>query len=243
METNNLIDTLNEINASRAYEVYVPSIKSNLKFKPLIIAQFSDFVDTVAKNSYFDLGFQQELTNTIRKNIITDNFDVNTLTELDKLCIALKIRINDISSTYNDKDISSKIDEIKALNHPDLLEIEEGGIKVVCKVPNLLTEENYISYSCNTLDQEVTDVEALKSILNIIFVAELSKYIDSIVVDANTYTQENNKENWIPTISTLPVSILNRVISYIDSIKQIKTKLLTIDENSKIDYDLRLFTT
>ena len=104
--SDKLIDILNQVNLTETYDIFIPSLKSVIKFKPVIIEQYRNFINSVANNPYFNIGFQQELTNLIMSNIISADVNVLQFNEIDKLAIAIAIRINDISSTLNDVDIT-----------------------------------------------------------------------------------------------------------------------------------------
>jgi hypothetical protein len=240
--SDNLIEILNQINLTELYDVYVPSLKKTVKFKPIIIEQYRNFIDSVANNPYFNVGFQQELTNLIKTNITSSDVNVDQLTEIDKLAITLSIRINDISSTHNNEDITFINQKITQLNIPDQQIITKDNIIVTCNVPTLYIENNFNQYAIKNLDEEVKDVNALKDIIDLMFISEIAKCITSIDVGNDVFKQPDSFENWLKAISGLPISILNDILKYVDSIKDIKDNLLKINDNNSLTYDLSLFT-
>jgi hypothetical protein len=240
--SNDLTDLLKEINTTRAYNIFVPSLKSTIRFKPLIIEQFRDFIDKVANTPYFNIGFQQELTNIIRSNTLTENISIDSFTEIDKLAIALSIRVNDISSTYSDIDITSIKTSIEQLSHLENYSVTKDNITILCQVPTLKTEFNYNTYAERNLNEDVEDSSALKDIIDLMFVAEIAKCVYKITVDGTEYLQVDDFAKWISAVSNLPISVLNEALVYTDKVKTVKDELLKVNENVTIDYDLRLFT-
>lgn len=240
--SEDLTDLLKEINITRAYDIFIPSLKYAIKFKPLIIEQFRDFIDKVANTPYFNIGFQQELTNIIRSNIVTENIIIDNFTEVDKLAIALSVRINDISPTYNNVDITHIKTSIEQLLHLENYSVTKDNITLLCQVPTLKTEFNYNTYAEKNLNEDVEDSSALKDIIDLMFVAEISKCIYKITVDGIEYLQIDDFSKWISAVSNLPISVLSEALMYTDKVKAVKDKLLKVSEDVTIDYDLRLFT-
>jgi hypothetical protein len=240
--SNNLIDILNLVNLTETYDVYVPSIKSYFKFKPVIIEQYRNFINSVANNPYFNIGFQQELTTLIKANIVDTDVNVSLFTEIDKLAIALAIRINDISSTYNDIDLTFLKEKIEQLFIPEQTTIFKDGVTVICNIPTLSIEDNFNRYAEKNLDEEVKEATALKDIIDLMFISEIAKCITVISVNNETYTQHEDFETWLKAVSNLPISLLNDALKYVDSIKAVKDTLLKVNDTDSLVYDLSLFT-
>jgi hypothetical protein len=240
--SNNIQDILREINTSRAYDVYVPSLSTTVKFKPLIIEQIRNILENVTTETYFEIGFQNALITIISSNVITDNVDVSKFTEYDKLSIALFVRINDISPLYSNHDISNKKTEIVELQHPSSITITNDSIILVCDVPTLTLERNYNSYVLEKINNKTDNPAALKAVINVLLLAELAKYISSITINDIVTTQIDVFADWVKIVEVLPVSILKDVIDYIDSVKALREKILKINDTESIEFNLRLFT-
>lgn len=239
-----LKELLNEIYTATAYEIYIPSLGKHLKFKPFIIEQYQEFIDTVTRNPYFNVGFQKQLTSVIRSNIITDDayYDINNINELDKAAIALTVRVNDISSTYKTADISSKINEIAQLPTLPANTINHNNIIIRCQIPNLIAEERYNDYVIERLKDNVTEDSVLKDVLNVLFIAEISKYVVSVTVNDNEHLLDKNFEEWTNIVSSLPTNFIKDIVSYIDNVKSVRDNLFKIDDTQSIDYDLNIIT-
>jgi hypothetical protein len=240
--TNNIQDLLKEINTSRAYDVFIPSLNTYAKLKPLIIEQIRNIIESVTTETYFEIGFQAALINIIADNLITENINVNMLTEYDKLIIALYIRINDISPIYNNIDISNKKTTITEYPHPASTTIENEGIQLTCKVPTLAIERNYTQYILAKVKDKTDDSTALKAVINVLLLAEITKYISAITINSTTTEQPDIFSDWVKTVEALPVTVLKRVIEYIDSVKSLREDILKIDDTTNIEFNLRLFT-
>jgi hypothetical protein len=240
----NLVDLLNEVNLSSAYNIFLPSFKQNIKFKPLTIEQFKTIVDRSAKVPYLNVGFHQELINIIKSNIITEQQDniCNFITELDRAIIAINIRINDVSVTYNNIDLTSKKTEYNNIQFPDSMTLNSNQIIIECGVPSIISEEKYNDYVTKKFNETMTEESAVKDVLNLMLVAEIAKYINKIVISETIYTQTESFDDWVTAVTSLPLSLLNDTINYIDNIKSFRDNLFKLDDNKFIEYNMNLFT-
>jgi hypothetical protein len=242
--STNLIDLLNEINLSSAYNIFLPSLKQSVKFKPLTIEQFKNIVDRSTKVPYLNVGFHQELINIIKNNLVTEQQDniCNFITELDRAIIAINIRINDVSTTYNNVDLTSKKTEYNNIVYPENIILNSDQITIECSVPSIIREEKYNDYVTVKFNETMTEESAVKDVLNLMLVAEIAKYISRISINGTDYTQVESFEEWVKTVTTLPLSLLNNTINYIDNIKSFRDNLFEINNNNFIEYNMNLFT-
>jgi hypothetical protein len=226
---------LEEINTRRAYPITLTNNKI-IKFKPITIEQLQGMIASVTKNPYLNIGFQQELTNLIRINSIAD-FDINTINELDKVIIALQSRIVDISSTWEGTPIMYNIPQLQ-----EDLDIVIGDVKVTCSIPDLYTEERYNNFTIEKYGEPASEENALKDILNIMFAAELGKYVKSVTVSGTEYNSKDSFAAWTTAVSALSTDYLKEVLKYVDNTKVLRDNMLRIDDNTAVQYDIRIFT-
>jgi hypothetical protein len=241
--STNLIDIINEKNRTSAYDVFLPSLKQNIKFKPLTIEQFKCVVDSATKVPYLNVGFQQELNNIIKNNIISDDQNIfDSITEIDKLVIAINIRINDVSQTYRDKNILFKKDDILNLLLPDKITLKNESILIECSVPKITVEEKYNNYVTTKFNETISEESAIKDIFNLMLIAEAAKYIDNITIDGISYDRLEPYDEWVKIVAALPLLQFSNIINYIDNIKSLRDNLLRIDDSTFIEYDMNIFT-
>ena len=119
-----------------SYNVFVPSLKRHLSFKPLLVSQFKDLINESYRLSFLNIGFNLVLNKIIKENIELDI----PLTEFDKAVIALYIRKND---TLLETSIPSDV------KMPSV------------KVPTLEEENNYLNYTNELLENNATADELL----------------------------------------------------------------------------------
>jgi hypothetical protein len=119
-----------------SYNVFVPSLKEYVTFKPLLVNQFKDLINESYKLPFLNIGFNLSLNKIIKDNIVTDT----VLTEFDKAVIALYIRKNDT---------------LLETNIPPNIKIPS------IKAPTLERENSYLNYAKSLLENNATTDELL----------------------------------------------------------------------------------
>jgi hypothetical protein len=166
------------------YDVYIPSLGTSIKVKPVLVEQFKTLVEKSYSIPFLNIGFNLELNNILKQNV--DVYD--KINEIDKAIIALHIRQNDL-------DLKTNIPT--NLKVPKDLLIQD----IICKVPTLVQEDEHLQYVITLLqignpptdslllaeiskyifkDIPFTDKISLVSSLPIDTLASIVKYIDSI---------------------------------------------------------------
>jgi len=167
------------------YDVYIPSLGTSIKVKPVLVEQFKTLVERSYSIPFLNIGFNLELNNILKQNI--DVYD--KINEIDKAIIALHIRQNDL-------DLKTNIPT--NLKVPKDLLIQD----IICKVPTLVQEDEYLQYVINLLQKGNPPTDSL-------LLAEISKYIFKDIPFTNK----------ISLVSSLPIDTLASIVKYIDSIK------------------------
>ena len=135
------------------YDVYIPSLGTYIKVKPLLVEQFKTLVEKSYSIPFLNIGFNLELNKILKHNV--DVYD--KLNEFDKAIIALHIRQNDLDLETN---IPTNLETPKDLLIQD----------IICKVPTLTQEDEYLQYIITLLKKGKLPTDSL-------LIAEISKYI------------------------------------------------------------------
>jgi len=119
-----------------SYNIFIPSLKEYVTFKPLLVSQFKDLINESYRLSFLNIGFNLTLNKIINNNIEPSII----LTEFDKAIIALHIRKNDM---------------LLETNIPSNIEIPN------IKIPTLEEENIYLNYTITLLESNATADELL----------------------------------------------------------------------------------
>ena len=95
-EVLGLMDRVNEV---FAYEVWVPSLKRNVMFREINTNQQKRLIKAIIDSPIYNTEFIFALRKVIKENCSDPEVNVDELTIIDKLIIALKMRSVSVSDT------------------------------------------------------------------------------------------------------------------------------------------------
>jgi hypothetical protein len=229
-------DIISLINEKKSYNVYIPSLDQEVKFKPLSVKQLKKVLDESIIQKFYNVGFNIELHTIIKENIV-GNIEVDKLTEYDRYFIALSIRLHDISDHYNGVPIQVDL-KLPEFKHPSSKEINNNNIIIRCNIPTLDIDNIF----CKYIEELVNKHKEARTALETMFTAELSKYITEIQIDETIFKfSDYSFSDWVSLISDLPISLFTELLVYIDSVKNTITSLYTISDDEVLPYNVDLF--
>lgn len=251
-----VIGIMDRVNEVFSYEVWVPSLKRNVMFREINTNQQKRLIKSIIDSPIYNTEFIFTLRKIIQENCMDSSIDVDQLTIIDKLMIAMKMRsasIGDvleltISTDKNDKtktttrglSIEKLISDIKNnINLPDAEKFtdEKGIYTIECSLPNILSEyklEDEMRSNIETSD--IKNFSELRQTVGDVFIGEIVKYIKTLsikegdnitTIDLNTISFKNR----IAIIEKIPEKIIKNVISYIEKIKKEIDKITLVKVN------------
>lgn len=253
MESNKnltqILSMLKELDSNNSFDVFIPSLQKEIKFKQLTTEQLKRILKTLLDNPINNQEFILVLNSIIKENCIIPEIDTNTLTILDKQIVLLKTRIESISPEYTfelAEDLARTVSLNEILNNfltkkinplPETFTV--NNCSLICTIPTLDIENKFEKELRQNIKQNITTTEDLRNIIGDTFINEITKFVSSItindaVIDLSTY----NFKDRIKVVESLPTSLINNVIKYIekyrDIVKDLFTCNLTIDKDGTI---------
>ena len=154
---SDILKQLDTISVENSIEVYVPSIKTNLKFKPLNLRQQKELLKTTIDDSLIKLALNNVLTEIILENA-TDASNLVNLYTFDRTAIALSLRATGLSESIDidGKKINllEKIEENKTINVDISLfnkTITAGNLTIKLCIPTLGTDKEINTFVLNRI--------------------------------------------------------------------------------------------
>lgn len=249
-EFENILAVLHEIDKTASFNVFIPSLKKEVKFKQLNTEQLKLLFKTnLEGTAVYNTKFILLLNEIIYNNCLEPNIDINKLTILDKFLIIFKTRIESISPEYNfvltdkEKEIYNTEQSFAVFNLKDNYDnfvkqqpnfpsviFSKDEYEVTIGLPTIDIESKFESDLFKNINFKITSEEDLQNILANTFVNEIAKYIQSIkinnsVIDFNEY----DFKTAISIVEKLPAVIVNEVLKYIENYKNLITTLTTCD--------------
>lgn len=244
--TNTLIEFFKELDTVNGYDVYIPSLDKDLKFKQLTTEQLKSLLKTAVGSPIYNTDFILAFNNIIKDNCLDKDVNTDNFTIYDKLFILFKTKIECISPDYtfyftdeeiSEFNLSDESSTISLLNHYNNFRnkgkkitnktIQSNNITIECSLPTLDIENKFEKelHSDNIYDDLTT--KDLQDIIGDTFINEISKFINSITVDGNIHDLTTESfTNRVKIIEKMPVNIVNDIIKYIEEYKNTTKELL-----------------
>lgn len=261
-QINDFLNALKELDTNNGFNVSIPSLQKEIKFKHLTTEQLKNLLKTVIDSPIYNSQFITTFNKIIKDNCLDGSVDTKNFTIYDKIFILLKTRIESVSEEFKlqftDEEIknhnlnfsekvinlSEHLNEFLAKQYKFLPEtIEHDSYSIVCDLPTIETENKLESELHKNVKIEVQTPEELREIVGETFINELTKFISKITVGSNTLDLSSlDFKNRIKVVEQLPSNAISSVLKFIENYRQ-KVKELTTFNISGLEKDLPLDAT
>lgn len=256
MKTIDVLKLLEKGNAENYLSLYVPSLNSEVRFKPITNKQRKKFissaVDSPITRTLFSIAFYE----TLEENCVDGKDVVKTFTIDDKWALAIQYRIGSIGETtkaFKGEGDDSEEKEINLKEHFDavlksdsqeavsIISVLAGSFvelsdSVKLKVKDALYYDEYV-FEKEFKDKRVKDFNSPQQVAELfgeLFVSEVAKFIDSVWIKP----EEGDWES-VVDFKTLP---LKDQISIIESASSSRFKSLLKHMESQKDRSNRFLS-
>jgi len=229
---NELLKTLKTYTELTAIDVYIPSLKREVKFKPLTAGQQKSFYNCLTDNVVFKTKFIILTYEIIRDNCLEDI--VESLTITDRLAILLALRKNILGSsiTLGKNLVAASIESCFGFAKTMTL-VEPRTVKVkdfeISFMPPLAVEQYYIE---KELRENASEASApINKVVQDVIFTESIRIIDEItLVEGDQKAKFNFGDlpikDRILLVEALPAEILFEIQKYIKEINDEQAALL-----------------
>jgi hypothetical protein len=256
-EIKDILSALKTLDETTGFEVFIPSLQKEVKFKQLTTEQLKRILKSVVDSPVYNTEFTLSFNDIIKENCLDNTVTTQNFTIYDKIFILLKTRIESISSDFNyiftkeEKDENnlklektpidlSSIYQLAVKNYHTLSEelIEQDQCSIKCNLPSLLTENKLEKELHKNVKLEVESPEELRNIIGETFINEVTKFISSIKVnDTSIDLTSIDFKNRIKIVEQLPTNLINKVIKYIETYRNDTKKILNFTVSVKNEQD------
>jgi hypothetical protein len=236
-EISNIINLIQQLETNTGYNVYIPSLEKEVKFKQLTTQQLKNLLTTIFDSPLYNTQFAQTFNTIIKENCLQPEININSLTIYDRLFILFKTRIECISPDYTFQ-VSNELKNVSLINVLNDFQNKQINFKeeiftyencsIVCGLPTLDTENKLENEFRKNIKEEIASSVELQNIIGDTFISEITKFITSINLNNTSINLlEYNFKERIKVIEKLPVVLINKVIKYIETYRE-TIKQLTI---------------
>lgn len=254
-ENKEFYDLLNSIANDQTFSLDLCPREENQKVlcKQLSTAQLKELIKTVVDSPLTQSAFNSAVTKTFKDSLVSlPEFSLNII---DRLLFILETRIQSLSPTttvkIEDKTIEVNFEEIvsklkrELQAHKELFadsSATEGKITATFGVALLNTEAQLNEEIYKNINVNVEDAEELRKVLGDAFINEIAKAVQTLTIEDKTLDLSTvTFKSRLKTIESLPASLIQKVIGYIENYKKIVDDCLTVDGHT-VTIDGSLFS-
>jgi hypothetical protein len=258
---NDALSLVKKTTDSAVYEVWIPSLDKNVKFRPLNAAQHKSIIQCALKASILPSQFNNVFYKIIKECVVDIEVEPNSFTILDKIFIAYHIRKNSIGPVVDytlsvknkKKQIQFQLDDAISNFKTKYREfapqtIQSTDLEIDVKVPTLEAENATDRYIIdNNIDRiDDNNEEKINNVLTESVVYTISKFIQEIRIGSNVilFYKLTTSEK-IQLLNSLDKPTFDKIYNYVVEFNKLKTLLMqnTVkSDNSTIDINVDVLT-
>ena len=247
LDVKDILSLIKDLDNNTNFNLYIPSLQKEIGFKQLTTEQLKRILKTVIDSPIYNTEFTLTLNSIIKENCLDKEINTENFTVYDKMLILFKTRIESISTeltlnfTDEEKDQFKGIEDSKVINLAEHFNsfieknisfqeetFELNKCILVCNLPTIQTENKLEKELHKNTKLEVSTTEELRNIVGETFINELVKYISQITVNEKTIGLIALPfKTRINIIESLPTTLINKVIKYIEKYRDAIKPLLT----------------
>lgn len=250
-----ILASVGELNKKQITEIYVPSLKRELSFRPLTVKQQKSLLSSGVDVEVENLTFSNTINDIILENCLSNKNDIKLT---DRAMIVYQLRCNYVNETLNfyDDDVEYTINLLKHVDSvknievspPVTFEVETNDLKITGEVPDLKRDTVYnrqftktIKLNKNPQGIRITDI------VGDIYIHEMVKYVTSITAGGQTLAIDSNipAEQAIQIFESLPMTISSMIASKIKECRELEILTMSSDElpeDVQLPFDASIFT-
>jgi hypothetical protein len=242
-ENKEFYDLLDSIVNDQSFDLELTPNQTpeTIKCKQLSTAQLKELIKAVVDSPLTQSAFNSTASKVFKESIVSS--PVPELNVVDRLLFLIETRIQSLSPTStvtrDDKEIKLDFEQIKQTLQKNIKEnanlfasksVQHEKITVEVCVPLLATETQLNEELYKNANINVEDADQLRKVLGEAFINEIAKSIKTLTIqdktlDLSTVTFKSR----LKTVESLPASLIQKVIEYIEGYKKVVDQALTVD--------------
>ena len=226
------------------------------EFYQLSTNQLKELIKTVVDSPLTQAAFNTTLSRIMKDSFVDREASSGSFNIVDRLLFCLTTRIESLSPIFNaaqkDKTIEVNLLELKEklvsaveINRPFFSDQQtiSGDVRLAYGLPLVSTENQLNEELYKNADINIETPNELRKVLGEAFINEIAKTVKTLSVqdktlDFNTVTFKSR----LKTIESLPASLVQEVIGYVEKYKGVIDTCLKVNEDYSVTIDGSLFS-
>lgn len=209
--------------------------------KPLSTIQLKRLIETIVDSPVTQSLFNSTVNKIFKESLVS--VPAVQLNVFDRLLFLFETRIQSLSPTatlqedgvpveVNFREVVTKLKQVMRQN-PELFSVSSASddkLTVRFGIPLLAADSQLSEEIYKNINPDIEDTEELRKILGESFINEIAKYIRSVSIEDKTLDLSTlTFKNRLKIIETLPASLIQKVIDYIEKYKKAVEECLTVN--------------
>lgn len=228
---NDFLKLIDE-NAQESVKVFVPSALNNVECKLLTVPQQKEVIKSTLNGVRGNITLPK-----VFNRIILENIKDVVPTLIDRNPILIQLRTASLGTViYDDKGDKTDLEYDKKIPVVSTTTtITDNGITVDLKVPDLKKDNEYFTIL------EGRTYDNAGDIVNDLYLFEAAKFVERVEFQGEE--AKPNVKDSIVLVHKLPLSLNDKILKFIKTIKDYENQILTAKNGSQITLNARFFNT
>ena len=248
---SDFLKQLDTLNVQTSVDVYIPSLKRTVKFKPLNLKQQKNLLKSSVEDILTKLSFTTSFYSIILENIL-ETININELYVFDRIAIAITLRNNAIDSNYIQNgsvyDLQSLINSYPSIDIDQSIlcgRVEIQNLVVELEAPRLSTDRDISSAILNKM-KSTGSTSDVRTLIGELFINEVIKFIKNVTFKNETgdnilvFNDIKLDERLVIT-EKLSTAVTNQILDFIKKYRDFENLFSKIGNNF-IEIDGSFFT-
>jgi hypothetical protein len=236
------IDELKQLSNNDCFNVYVPSLDKEIKFRAFSVKQHKDLM----KSALDGVEGTLKMYKIFNDIILSNSLDPVDFTLYDRTKILVDLRKQCISEIVDISDIKYNLNDLPVFNFSFDKEqtFKYKKITVEVSLPSLEIDSNITEKSVLEFSKYSTEDKKIGNSLSILLVYELMKFINTLTIEDTVINfNEINTTDKKAIIDNLPLKLINDILDYIARFKDYEQALFTFSDGTKLTIDASFLST
>lgn len=241
-DVKSFIEELKQLSNTEYYNVYVPSLDKEIKFRAFSVKQHKDLM----KSALDGVEGTLKMYKVFNDIIVSNSFEPINFMIYDRTKILVDLRKQCISETIEISETEYNLNDLPAFNFnfDENRTFKYKKIEVDVSIPSLNMDSIITEKSIIEFGKYSSEDKKVGNSLSILLVYELMKYIDAITMDdAVINFNEINTVDKKAVIDNLPLKLINDILDYIAKFKDYEQSLFTFSDGTKLTIDASFLST
>lgn len=247
MSFPSILNKLKNVNNSNVVSVFIPSAGKEMSFTPLSIKQQKDLIKSSMDGNLAGITF----SNIINQIVLDNSVEKYKFLVTDRYPVIVSLRKQSFGETFVLKDDDkTTVFDLKSILDKKLTFSEPNSIQILLEKTDLKVNVNIISIEddvkINNLQIEKLkkskDNEDISETVGSLFIYEIMKFVTKLSIgDEEVELSNLPVKDRISVIESLPVTLNNEILSYIQSLRKEENEYITTN-GELLPLDPRFFS-